>query len=152
MRIIVTGGAIIQDNQGRILLQRRSDYGNWGLPGGAMETGESVEETMKREVLEETGLTVSECDLYTVYSGSRMKYRYPDGNEVVFVMFIFNVKADLAGRIDEDGKTLIFNDVDRESLKLEFKEIEEIEIANISSVQIPVIEDLKKNITTILRT
>ncbi|MGG3506550.1 NUDIX domain-containing protein [Paenibacillus lautus] len=56
MKIIVTGGAIIRDHHGRILLQRRSDYGNWGLPGGGMEAGESVEETMRREVLEETGL------------------------------------------------------------------------------------------------
>jgi mutator protein MutT len=152
MRIIVTGGAIIRDNQGRILLQRRSDYGNWGLPGGAMEAGESVEETMKREVLEETGLTVGECELYSVYSGSRMQYRYPDGNEVVFVMFIFNVRSDLVGRLADDEKTLLFKDVNGESLKLEFKDIEEIEIATISLVQRPVIEDLKKNITTIVRT
>ncbi|MNP50379.1 RNA pyrophosphohydrolase [compost metagenome] len=50
MRIIVTGGAIIRDHQGKILLQRRSDYGDWGLPGGGMNAGESVEETMIREV------------------------------------------------------------------------------------------------------
>ena len=49
MKIIVTGGAIIRDHQERILLQRRSDYGNWGLPGGGMEAGESVEETMRRK-------------------------------------------------------------------------------------------------------
>ncbi|NOU93287.1 NUDIX domain-containing protein [Paenibacillus sp. LMG 31456] len=152
MRTVVTGGAVIRDKQGRILFQKRSDYGNWGLPGGAMEAGESVEETMKREVLEETGLTVIENELYTVYSGSRMKYRYPDGNEVVFVMFIFNAQADLEGRLDEDGKTLLFSDVNRESLKLEFIHIEEIEIDNISSVQRPVIEDLKKNVTSIIRT
>ncbi|MFD0675632.1 MULTISPECIES: NUDIX domain-containing protein [unclassified Paenibacillus] len=152
MRTLVTGGAIIRDKQGRILLQKRSDYGNWGLPGGAMEAGESVEENMRREVLEETGLVVSEHELYTVYSGSRMKYRYPDGNEVVFVMFIFNVKADLEGRVAEDGITLIFNDVNKESLKLQFMNIEEIEIDHISIVQRPVFEDLKKNITTLLRT
>ncbi|MCR8630654.1 NUDIX domain-containing protein [Paenibacillus radicis (ex Xue et al. 2023)] len=152
MRTLVTGGAIIRDKQGRILLQKRSDYGNWGLPGGAMEAGESIEETMRREVLEETGLVVSEHELYTVYSGSRMKYRYPDGNEVVFVMFIFNAKADLEGRVAEDDITLIFNDTNKESLKLQFMNIEEVEIDNISIVQRPVFEDLKKNITTLLRT
>ncbi|WDH96914.1 NUDIX domain-containing protein [Paenibacillus urinalis] len=51
MEIIVTGGAIIRDKLGRILMQRRSDYGDWGLPGGGMEAGESIEETMIREVL-----------------------------------------------------------------------------------------------------
>lgn len=152
MRILVTGGAIIRDNQGRILLQRRSDYGNWGLPGGGMEAGESIEETMIREVLEETGLEVQQYELYTVYSGSRMKYRYPDGNEVVFVMFIFNAKVDLEGKIAEDKKSLIYTDETRESLKLEFKSIEDINIEDISTVQRPVFEDLKKEVSTLLRT
>lgn len=151
MRIIVTGGAIIRDHQNRILLQRRSDYGDWGLPGGGMNAGESIEETMIREVYEETGLEVKEYDLYTVYSGPRMKYRYPDGNDVVFVMFIFNVKVDIEGGILED-KTLIYQDENHESLKLEFKPLEEIDIEEISIVQRPIFEDLKNDIKTILRT
>ncbi|MBY0202332.1 NUDIX domain-containing protein [Paenibacillus cucumis (ex Kampfer et al. 2016)] len=62
-RIIVTGGAIIRDHAGKILLQRRSDYGDWGLPGGGMEAGEQIEETMIREVKEETGLEVISYEL-----------------------------------------------------------------------------------------
>ncbi|MNN71006.1 NUDIX domain protein [compost metagenome] len=116
-----------------------------------MNAGESVEETMIREVYEETGLEVKEYDLYTVYSGPRMKYRYPDGNEVIFVMFIFNVKADIEGGILED-KTLIYHDENHESLKLEFKPLEEIDIEEISIVQRPIFEDLKNDIKTILRT
>lgn len=152
MRTIVTGGAIIRDQQGRILLQRRSDYGNWGLPGGGMEPGETIENTMKREALEETVLVITDNELYGVYSGPRMQYRYPDGNEVVFVMFIFNAQADLQGRIANDGKTLIFNDYNNESLELEFKALEEIEISTISSVQRPIFEDLKMGTKDILRT
>ncbi|WMT39678.1 NUDIX domain-containing protein [Paenibacillus sp. D2_2] len=152
MKILVTGGAIIRDDQDRILLQRRSDYGNWGLPGGGMNAGESIEETMIREIHEETGLVVTDHELYSVYSGSRMKYKYPDGNEVVFVMFIFNVKADLTGKIDEDNKTLIYIDKEQESLQLEFKSIEDINLEEISTVQRPLIEDLKNDIKSILRT
>ncbi|MCM3204825.1 MULTISPECIES: hypothetical protein [Paenibacillus] len=37
-RIVVTGGAIIRDDHGRILLQRRSDYGDWGLPHYILRT------------------------------------------------------------------------------------------------------------------
>lgn len=72
MKIIVTAGAIILDQQNRILLQRRSDYGDWGLPGGGMDAGEPTEETMIRGVYEETGLEIKEYNLYTVYSGPRM--------------------------------------------------------------------------------
>ncbi|MFC3845681.1 NUDIX domain-containing protein [Paenibacillus sp. MAH-36] len=84
MRIVVTGGAIIRDSKGRILLQKRSDYGDWGLPSGGMNPGETIQETMIREVIEETGLSVKDCAFYAVYSGPRMEYIYPDGKKVVF--------------------------------------------------------------------
>lgn len=46
--------AIILNDQNEVLLQHRID-GGWGLPGGLMELGESLEETARREVKEETG-------------------------------------------------------------------------------------------------
>ncbi len=152
MKIIVTAGAIIKDTAGRILLQRRSDYGNWGLPGGGMVPGEAVEETMKREVLEETGLEVLKSEFYAVYSGERMQYTYPDGNQVVFVMFLFHAEANLEGKLDHDGQTLLFQDEARESLRLQFFHLEDMELEQISSVQRPVFEDLRKNLATTLRT
>jgi mutator protein MutT len=151
MRIVVTAGAIIQDAQGRVLVQRRSDYGDWGLPGGAMKPGETVEETMRREVLEETGLTVGECELYAVYSGQKMQYRYPDGNEVVFVMFVFRAQSELRGRMAVDGR-LSFQDRAGESLELRFIRVEDIPISDINVVQRPVFEDLRDGATAILRT
>ncbi|GIO52083.1 DNA mismatch repair protein MutT [Paenibacillus sp. SSG-1] len=151
MRIIVTGGAVIQDQAGRILMQRRSDYGDWGLPGGAMEPGETIEETMRREVMEETGLVVLKHELMGVYSGPRMQYTYPDGNEVVFVMFIFKAEASLQGSLSDNGRALLFQDIQQESLQLEFKSMDEIEQLPISSVQQPVFEDLMQKKVSILR-
>ncbi|RJG23641.1 NUDIX domain-containing protein [Paenibacillus thiaminolyticus] len=147
-KIIVTAGAIIRDRAGRVLLQKRSDYGNWGLPGGGMEPGEAIEDTMIREVNEETGLVVERYELYSIYSGERMHYTYPDGNEVVFVMFLFNAAVNLEGKLEEDGKTLRFRDEAGESAALEFKRLEQIDTAQISTVQRPVFEDLllKKNV------
>jgi ADP-ribose pyrophosphatase YjhB (NUDIX family) len=67
---------VLQD--GEVLLQRRSDDGKWGLPGGAMELGESAEEAALREVAEETGLQIRVDALLGVYT----KYRhvYPNGD------------------------------------------------------------------------
>jgi 8-oxo-dGTP pyrophosphatase MutT (NUDIX family) len=50
--------AVIFDRRRRLLLQQRSDGGQWGLPGGAVEIGESLATAVAREVLEETGLSV----------------------------------------------------------------------------------------------
>ncbi|MDR9744468.1 NUDIX domain-containing protein [Paenibacillus taichungensis] len=150
-RIVVTGGAIIRDHMGRILLQKRSDYGDWGLPGGGMEPGESIEETMIREVKEETGLDVSSYELASIYTGEKMKYTYPDGNEVVFVMFLFNVTAELGGKLDDDQTTLLFKDEQNESLELVFKSLDEIDISTINKVQKPVLVDLMQGELTILR-
>lgn len=149
--IVVTGGAIIKDDRGRILLQKRSDYGDWGLPGGGMEAGETIEETMIREVKEETGLQIKEYRLFSVYTGPRMEYQYPDGNKVVFVMFLFNVTADLSNELVAGDGTLIYNDRNNESLQLRFMYIEDIEIEGINSVQKPVFIDLKEGNTEILR-
>ncbi|WP_201379125.1 NUDIX hydrolase [Ktedonobacter sp. SOSP1-85] len=54
--------------QGQILLAHRSDIDWWNLPGGGMELGETLEQTVSREVLEETGLQVAIERLVGVYS------------------------------------------------------------------------------------
>jgi 8-oxo-dGTP pyrophosphatase MutT (NUDIX family) len=60
--------ATIFDEQGRVLLTKRQDNGQWCLPSGGMESGESAAEACEREVLEETGLSVSMKRLVGVYS------------------------------------------------------------------------------------
>jgi len=60
--------AAILDEKGRILLTKRQDNGQWCLPGGGMDSGESAVEACEREVLEETGLSVKVKRLVGVYS------------------------------------------------------------------------------------
>lgn len=75
-------GVIICDGDGRILLERRSDCGWWGLPGGAVEPGESVSRAARREVFEETGLRVELTGMLGVYSGPEQRIVvYPDNGD-----------------------------------------------------------------------
>jgi ADP-ribose pyrophosphatase YjhB (NUDIX family) len=74
-----------------VLLQRRDDNGLWGLPGGAVDPGESVSAAVVREVREETGLVVRPVRLIGVYSdpANHQVMTYPDGNVIHYVSTAF---------------------------------------------------------------
>ena len=84
-RPIVGVGAVIVDDHGRVvLIKRRYDplAGQWSLPGGAVELGETLEACVAREMLEETGLDVDVgpvievFDRITVDDDRRVQYHY----------------------------------------------------------------------------
>ena len=77
--LVVGGCAVATDADGRILMEKRSDNGWWGLPGGAMNIGESFADCVVREVREETGLTVVIDRIVGVYSDPGHVIRYDDG-------------------------------------------------------------------------
>jgi 8-oxo-dGTP pyrophosphatase MutT (NUDIX family) len=81
--------AVIIDPTGRVLLQRRSDDGEWGLPGGAIEPGEEPAEALVREIFEETALDVVPERVVGVYSGPEFRIRYPNGDETMIVSITF---------------------------------------------------------------
>jgi 8-oxo-dGTP pyrophosphatase MutT (NUDIX family) len=84
--------ASIFDEQGRVFLTRRADNGQWCLPGGGMEAGESVTEACEREVWEETGLRVRVRRLVGVYSHADQLVVYPDGNKAHIVALHFEAE------------------------------------------------------------
>jgi ADP-ribose pyrophosphatase YjhB (NUDIX family) len=85
--LIRPGVAAVIVTEDGVLLQRRDDNGKWGLPGGAVEPGESVEAALVREVREETGLEVEPVRLVGVYSDPlhHQIVTYPDGNVIHYV-------------------------------------------------------------------
>ena len=60
--------AEVRNSAGELLLVRRIDDGNWELPGGRIEVGESVSEAVVREVAEESGITIVLVGFAGVYS------------------------------------------------------------------------------------
>lgn len=90
-----------------ILLMRRSDNGHWGLPGGYLEAGESVQQAALREVREETGWTVDLGRLVGVYSDpARQVIEYPDRRRVHAVNLCFEGVAKEAGDVGTPGEVL----------------------------------------------
>lgn len=83
-RPIILAGAtvLILNPKDQLLMILRTDNHCWGLPGGMMEPGESLQETAQRETNEEVGLDVKEMELFGVYSGPDFFYEYPNGDQV----------------------------------------------------------------------
>lgn len=132
-------GAIIVDNRNRILLQRRKDFGDWGVPGGMMELGESFEVAMKREVYEETNLEVLKASLFGLYSGEKCFAEYPNGDKIYGVQVIFQVD-EFSGDIINDST---------EGYELVFFEKENIP-TELNPRQAPYILDWKKGVDSVI--
>lgn len=77
--MVVAASAVVADDEGRILLQRRTDNHLWALPGGGMEMNDSLPGTAVREVKEETGLEVEITGLVGTYTDPRHIIAYSDG-------------------------------------------------------------------------
>lgn len=105
----IGASAIVQDETGRVLLQRRGDDGLWGLPGGGLEPGETFEGGARRELNEETGLDTP-LTFWQAVSGPQLYHRYPNGDQVYFVGGLCRGRlsaADLDHAVpDDDGETL----------------------------------------------
>lgn len=88
--IQVGASVLLEDRQGRLLLQLRTDNRQWSFSAaGSMEPGEAPEDTARRELLEETGLTARALELYGVYAGPEEHHVYPNGDEVYNVEFAY---------------------------------------------------------------
>ena len=107
-RVKVGVGVIIVDKSGRILLEKRSDNGMWGLPGGGIEPGESVIETAHREVKEETDLDIQVTGLLGVYSepSAGRIVTYPDNGDVRHLVDIVLIAEMIPGEMVISSESL----------------------------------------------
>ncbi len=63
----VSVAGVVVDDQGRALIIQRRDNGNWEPPGGVLEHGETIEDGLRREIYEETGLKIEPGPLTGIY-------------------------------------------------------------------------------------
>ena len=102
--ILNFAGGVLVNDQDEILLQKRSDFKSWGLPGGAMEFGESAQETCVREFLEETGLKVKIKSLLGI--STDFIQHYPNGDVAQAVVIEFLVELVDQRNKKPDSETL----------------------------------------------
>lgn len=105
--LLLAGTALIaRDRNGRIILQRRGDDGTWGLPGGYLELGETLEEGARREAREELGLDPGNLHFFAVFAGPEHYHEYPEHGRVYAVSIVY-VADNVAGPLRADqGETM----------------------------------------------
>jgi 8-oxo-dGTP pyrophosphatase MutT (NUDIX family) len=98
---------LFDERRERVFLTQRTDNGMWCLPGGRVDPGESVEEAVLRELLEETGLRGRVTRFLGVYSDPNRLVIYPDGNKAHIVALSFEVEV-LGGEPGLSNETTAF--------------------------------------------
>ena len=114
--MLSVGATIVVLKDSKILLNLRSDTNTWGIPGGSIELGETLEQTAARELREETNLSAKSFSFLHLFSGPDFYFKYPNGDELYSVVALF-----LAEGVYGEMKI-----TDGESYKLKFFGKEEI--------------------------
>ena len=106
---------VIPSERGVVLIRRASEpfAGQWALPGGFVELGETVEEAAAREAAEETGLAVEVARLIGVYSEPE---RDPRGHNVSVAFLVRVLSGELAAATDASEVSVL----DPSSVELAF--------------------------------
>ncbi len=80
--LVPSVNSIVVNDQSQILLIQRTDNGNWSLPGGAMDLGESIRQAAIRETLEETGIQTEVTGISGIYTNPNHVLHYTSNDEV----------------------------------------------------------------------
>lgn len=112
-------GVLIENDKGQVLLQKRSDTGEWCVPGGALDVGETYIQAAKREIKEEVRIDVDNLRLFGLYSGEDRMINYPN-KDVVYSLAVIFITSDYTGEIsNEDSEVLEHRFFNRENIPVD---------------------------------
>ncbi|MFV0396283.1 MAG: NUDIX hydrolase [Coprobacillaceae bacterium] len=100
--ILVGSNVLIVDENNRFLLQKRKN-GSWGLLGGLLEMGETLEETAIREVYEESKLEIDDLQLINVFSGPKYHFTLDNKDEIYVITSLYYAKT-VSGNMKIDNE------------------------------------------------
>ena len=107
--LVPSVAAIIRDAHDRVLVVQDGASGQWSLPAGGIEPGETPEDALMREVAEETGLRVQKAQLIAALGGDAFRHRYPNGDRVEYTILVYACDVDNASPIASDGEATAFD-------------------------------------------
>lgn len=113
--LIPAVAAVVRDERGRLLIQR-TRHDTWSLPAGAIEPGEAPARAVTREVYEETGLSVRPERVLAVFGGASCRVTYPNGDEVEYVVTLFECRGVGGALLDANDETASLHWFPREAL------------------------------------
>jgi 8-oxo-dGTP pyrophosphatase MutT (NUDIX family) len=103
--LMPSAAAAVFDGEGRVLLVQSTETGKWMIPGGSVDPQEQPADTAVRELWEETGLLIELTALVGVYGGPELHVRYPNGDEVAYIMTLFAARI-AGGSLKPDGSEI----------------------------------------------
>ena len=121
---LILGAAVsLIEDGGKVLLVKRCDCGKWGIPGGLMEYGETLEQTALREAREETGLEVKAEALLGIYSGYFSRWSKTQPITAAFIarrtggeLFCDHIETDELGWFGADDLPEIYSEQHKQML------------------------------------
>ena len=126
--LVPAASAVVTNERGEILMQRRVDNNFWALPGGTMDFGETIVETAEREVREETGLDVQVDGIVGTFSDPRHIIEYSDGEVRQQFNTCFHAKR-LSGELRSSSES-------KEVRWIPPEELEELEIHHTTRLRV----------------
>ena len=114
--LVPSVNVVVVNHAGEILLIQRSDNGNWAVPGGAIDLGESLTDAAIRETKEESGIDCQITGISGIYTDPGHVILYTSNGEVRQEFSVVLIAAPVGGEVTPSSESSQVRWVSREDL------------------------------------